>query len=258
MATKFLFSGVGVALVTLFNEDGSLNAPATADLAARLVDLGVTAVVVAGTTGEAAALSAEERVELITTVRKTVPGLSGVPLIAGTGAPTTEEAVRYTEQARDAGADAVLTLALPHAPDQRPYYEAVVAAAGDMPVMGYHFPRVSAPGIEVDDLEGLPIAGLKDSSGDPGRLLQELDRWGRPLYSGSANLITMAAAVGCAGMILALANIEPEKCIDAWKGDASAQLRLAKAIRASEARFPASVKELVAARFGTPTTARLG
>ncbi|MGH9136635.1 MAG: dihydrodipicolinate synthase family protein, partial [Acidimicrobiales bacterium] len=51
------FTGVGVALVTLFDDDGHVDAPATADLAARIVDTGVSAVVVAGTTGEAAALT---------------------------------------------------------------------------------------------------------------------------------------------------------------------------------------------------------
>lgn len=52
-----LFTGVGVALVTLFRDDGALDAAATAELAAALTDLGVRAVLVAGTTGEAAALT---------------------------------------------------------------------------------------------------------------------------------------------------------------------------------------------------------
>lgn len=256
MEPTYLFKGVGVALVTLFEDNGSLDSSATADLAAKLVDLGVSAVVVAGTTGEAAALDLDERTELLSAVRKLLQPLR-VPVIAGTGAPTTEQAVQYTAAARDAGADAVLALSLPGAADQRAYYEAVAAAADGLPVLAYHFPKVSSPGVNLGHLADLPVAGLKDSSGDPGRLLLTLEGWGRPVYSGSPALITMAGAVGCAGMILGLANAEPEKCIAAFRGDGSAQLRMAKAIESSESRFPGQLKEMVAARFGTSPVTRL-
>lgn len=257
MQDGYLFKGVGVALVTLFHEDGSLDAPATAELAGNLVDAGVAAVVVAGTTGEAASLDGDERSELLNAVRKVVPEGSGTPLIVGTGTCTTSDSVCFTRAAREAGADAVLTMALPSAPDQRPYYTAIAEAAGDMPVLGYHYPKVSSPGIGLDQLADLPIAGLKDSSGDAGRLVQTLDQWGGPLYSGSANLIFMAGALGCAGMILGLANVEPEKCAAAFNGDPAAQLVLAKAIKESEVQFPATLKQLVSARFGTSTITRL-
>src|SRR4051795_11716567 len=67
--TKPLFTGVGVALVTLFRDDGSVDAPATAEHARRLADLGIRAIVVAGSTGEAAALDADERVRVLAAVR---------------------------------------------------------------------------------------------------------------------------------------------------------------------------------------------
>lgn len=257
MEAKCVFKGVGVALISLFNADGSLNASATADLAATLVDLGVTAVVAAGTTGEAAALDSGERVDLLQALRKVLPEGSQVPLIAGTGARSTAQAVEYTMAAQDAGADAVLTFSLPETTDQRPHYEAVAAAAQGLPVLAYNIPRVSSPGIALELLDELPVAGLKDSSGDAGRVVQTLANWDRPLYLGSSNLIAMGSVLGCAGMILGLANAEPEDCIAAFDGDARAQLRLAKPIRATEGRFPAGLKELVAARFGTSTAARL-
>src|SRR5581483_456911 len=78
------FTGVGVALVTLFDDTGALDTPATAELAARLVDLGVRAVVVAGGTGEAATLDRTERIELLDAVRAAV---TGVPVIAGRAPP---------------------------------------------------------------------------------------------------------------------------------------------------------------------------
>jgi 4-hydroxy-tetrahydrodipicolinate synthase len=258
MAGTYLFEGVGAALVTLFGEDGSLDAAATAEHAGRIVEAGVSAVVVAGTTGEAAALTAEERTELLVAVRKVVHPRSGVPLIAGTGATSIDGAVSFTRDAREAGADAVLALSLPGATDQRPYYAAVAQAAGELPVLAYHFPKVSSPGIDLDELAGLPVAGLKDSSGDAAHLLWALESWGRPVYAGAAALITMAGAVGCAGVIVGLANAEPEKCIAAFKGDGSAQLRLGQAIRVSQSRFPGRLKELVSERFGTSTVTRLG
>ncbi|MCU1620413.1 MAG: putative Dihydrodipicolinate synthase, partial [Modestobacter sp.] len=89
-----LFTGVGVALVTLFHDDGALNAPATADLSVRLVDLGVRAVLVAGTTGEPSTMAPEERSALISAVRAASPG--DVPVIAGTGAATGPQAAELT------------------------------------------------------------------------------------------------------------------------------------------------------------------
>src|SRR5437763_15494800 len=112
-----LFTGVGVALVTLFHDDGALDAKATADLAARLVDLGNQAVLVAGTTGEAGSLSVEERVELVAAVRPAIP--DHVPVIAGTGAPTGRQAAVLAEHAFGAGADAVLALSPPRVADTR-------------------------------------------------------------------------------------------------------------------------------------------
>ena len=108
MAGSPPFTGVGVALVTLFDEEGEIDAPATADHAARLVDAGVEAVVVAGTTGEAAALDAEERSDLLIAVRSAVDGR--VPVIAGTGAPSARQSVLLSRRAATDGADALLVL----------------------------------------------------------------------------------------------------------------------------------------------------
>jgi 4-hydroxy-tetrahydrodipicolinate synthase len=106
-------------------------------------------------------------------------------------------------------------------------------------------------------LPKLPVAGLKDSSGDPDRLLAELD-WGKPLYTGSSALLSFAGPLGCAGAILALANVEPDGCITAFTGDPDAQRRLAGAHLASRLHFPRGLKEMMAARFGTSPVCRMG
>ncbi|HTV12209.1 MAG TPA: dihydrodipicolinate synthase family protein [Acidimicrobiales bacterium] len=257
MPRQAIFNGIGVALVTLFRPDGELDAPATADLATQLVELGARAVVVAGTTGEAAALEHDERSELVAAVRAALPQSCGVPLVAGVGAPSARQASRFTRAAINLGADAVLALSPPRTDDPLSYYQEVAVAADGIPVIGYHYPAVSPPGISLEALAELPVAALKDSSADAGRLLATLDSWDRPVYVGSSALITLGATLGCAGAILALANAEPEVCQAAFAGDAGAQLKLAK-FRPAEARFPHGLKELVAARFGCSPTARLG
>ena len=209
--TEPLFTGVGVALATQFDETGEVDAKATAAHAATLVDLGIRAVVVAGSTGEASALTSEERIALLTETGRAVG--SEVPVVAGTGAPSARQAAALTREAGEAGADAVLALCPPRNNDPRPYYQAVAEAAGDLPCLAYHFPQTAPPGIPVEALPDLPIQGLKDSSGDPERLLSELEVFDRPLYVGAAMLVLLAGSLGIAGAILAVANADPEHAI---------------------------------------------
>jgi 4-hydroxy-tetrahydrodipicolinate synthase len=254
--TNPVFEGVGVALLTLFDERGDVDVAATAGHAARLVDLGVAAVVVAGSTGEAAALDADERTAVLEAV---VAGAgTRVPVLAGTGAPSARQAGRLTAMARDAGAAAALVLSPPGVADPRPYYDGVAKAAPELPLLAYHFPAASQPGIPVDLLASLPVVGCKDSSGDAERLLEELAAFDRPMYTGSSALLAFAGPVGCAGAILALANVEPEDCIAAFAGDAEAQRRLTGSHLEARRSFPRGLKELTAARFGTSAVSRLG
>lgn len=251
-----LFTGVGVALVTLFDEDGGLLASRTAEFAARLAGLGVRAVLVAGSTGEAATLSTDERSELVRAVRDAVP--EEIPVIAGTGAATGAQAADLTERAFGAGADAVLVLSPPRVADPRPYYDRVAKAAAGEPVLAYHYPVSSPPGVPVGLLPELPVCGIKDSSGDAGRLLDELDTFDGDVYTGSPTLLTMCGALGAPGALLALANVAPEGCIAAYGGDGTAQIGLAAAHRASVAEWPAGLKRLTAERFGVPLWSRVG
>ena len=248
-----VFRGVAVALVTLFDESLAVDEKATAAHAARLIDLGVSAVLVAGSTGEASALTLAERASLVRAVRAEVD----VPLIVGTGASGAREAARLTRDAIDAGADAVLALSPAGIPDPRPYYDDIAAAAHTTPVLAYHFPARSSPGIAVERLPGLPVAGMKDSSGDAERLALELATWDKPVYPGSSALALLAGAYGCPGVILAMANVEPERCLAAFGGSVDAQLSLAAPQIEAKRSFPGGIKALTAARFATSTAARL-
>jgi 4-hydroxy-tetrahydrodipicolinate synthase len=243
-----LFSGAGVALVTLFGDDGRLLVEETVEHAVDLVDRGITAVVVSGTTGESWALDVDERLELCAAAAEALDGRA--PVIVGSGHLDDDRAVA------EAGAAAVLALSPPHADDVRPHYEALAGHADGLALLAYHFPAVSPPGIPVEVLDELPIAGLKDSSGDAGRLVAELGAYGGPLYVGSSAYLALAGPLGATGAILSLANTDPEGCIAALAGDMEAQRALLPGHRESRIDFPAGLKRRLARMAGTPAAVR--
>jgi len=230
--------------VTLFDDDCEVDLAGTAALAAELVAAGMRAIVIAGSTGEAATLDGAERVALTKVVREAVP--SGVPIIVGTGAASARQASRLTEEVLAGGADAVLALPPPGAADPTGYYGELVRAAGGTPVLGYHFPLMSAPGIDLALLPRLTevgVVGLKDSSGDASRLVRTVESFAGDLYVGSPWLLSAAGPLGATGAILAVANVEPELSARAFGGDAAAQRALATA--AAAAAGPANVKRVL-------------
>jgi 4-hydroxy-tetrahydrodipicolinate synthase len=250
-----VFTGVGVALVTLFADDGQADPAATAALAADLAGRGARAVLVAGTTGEASTLTDTERTTLVSAVREAVP--AGIPVLAGTGATDVDQATELTTAACGAGADAVLAWPPPGSEDLPGYFGALAKAAGDIPVLAYHIPWVSAPGVPVEALAGLPVAGVKDSSGSPDRLLDQVAHYSGATYVGSSALLALAGPLGGTGAILALANLEPELSIRAFAGDAGAQRDLAGAHLRVKAGGPRVIKEILATTRGTSPLSRL-
>lgn len=251
-----VFRGAGVALVTVFGEDGEIDSGSTAKLAADLVARGMQAVLVAGTTGEASTLTGQERTALIEAVRAALP--AGIPVIAGTGAPSVRQAVALTSAAVAAGADAVLAWPPAGSRNLPGYFGAVAGAAAGRPVLAYHVPWVSAPGVPVSELATLPIAGVKDSSGDPNRLLDELAHYPGAIYVGSSAVLALAGPMGVTGAILALANVEPEACVAAFAGDAAAQRGLAGRHLEVKQGGPAALKRILAGSSGLSPVSRIG
>jgi 4-hydroxy-tetrahydrodipicolinate synthase len=250
-----VFTGVGVALVTLFDQEGEIDAPATADHAAYLVEAGVQAVLVAGSTGEASALDPEERHDLLVAVRHAVNGR--VPVLAGTGAPSVRQAVTLSLRAEDDGADALLVLSPPGVAEPRPYYERIRSVVS-IPVLAYHYPAVSSPGIPVDIVRDLPVHGMKDSSGDAERLILEADEMPVGLYVGNPSLLHLGGAIGCSGAIMAVANVDPEGCIRAFAGDGTVQRELVNGHRAGALAGIAGLKRTLCQLNGTSPVTRIG
>jgi 4-hydroxy-tetrahydrodipicolinate synthase len=100
------------------------------------------------------------------------------------------------------------------------------------------------------------VVGLKDSSGDPARLVRTLETFDGDLYVGSPWLLSAAGPLGAAGAILAVANVEPELSIAAFDGDVAAQRQLAAT--AQRAGGPAAVKAVLAERTGRSPRTRVG
>jgi 4-hydroxy-tetrahydrodipicolinate synthase len=248
-----LFTGVGVALVTLLDDAGDVDTAAIGALAADLVGRGMQAVLACGTTGEPGTLTDTERLDVIRAVRDAVP--PGVPVLAGTGAASLARAAELTAAAA-AGADAVLAWPPPGCDDLVGYYAELGRVADGLPVLAYHIPWISSPGIPVSALAGLPVAGLKDSSGDPDRLLAEVAHCPGRTYVGSSALLALAGPIGGTGAILAAANAEPELCCAAFAGDAAAQRQLTDVHLALREGGVPALKRILAERRGAVALSR--
>jgi dihydrodipicolinate synthase/N-acetylneuraminate lyase len=156
------------------------------------------------------------------------------------------------------GADAALAWPPPGGLDTAGYFKAVADAAQGRPVLAYHFPRVYPPGIPVEALAGLPVAGQKDSSGAADRLLDELAHYPGATYVGSSALLALAGPMGATGALLALANVEPERCVAAFGGNAVAQRELADRHLACARGGVPALKQILAEDRGRAVPVRVG
>jgi 4-hydroxy-tetrahydrodipicolinate synthase len=250
-----IFSGVGVALATIFDERLEVDAKASGAHARRLVESGVRAVAVCGTTGEPEALDRDEKLALLDAVLDAVG--NEVPVVMGITEPSGRQAADLAAAIAERGVAGIMARSPRGVEDATDYYQRISEAIGETPLLAYHFPGAAPPGIPVATLPKLPVVGLKDSSGDAERLLATVESFEGHVYVGVPTLLLMAGALRCAGAILQLANACPEDCIAAFEGDASAQRRLFAGHLRSRSSFPAGIKGLMNERFGTSTAYRL-
>jgi 4-hydroxy-tetrahydrodipicolinate synthase len=228
-----MITGSIVALVTPMHVDGSVDWSALE----RLLDLhlaaGTCAIGAVGTTGESATLSVPEHCEVI---KHCVSYIAGrIPIVAGTGANSTWEAIKLTEAAAKAGADACL-LVTPYynRPTQLGLYEhfKAVAEAVDVPQILYNVPGRTAVDMDNDTVVRLAeferIVGIKDATGDLARGYDLIERCGATLaiYSGDDPTAMELMLAGGHGNISVTANVAPmlmaDMCRFALAGDRSA------------------------------------
>ena len=225
-----MFQGSMVALVTPMHPDGRLDDEALARLVAFHIEQGTDAIIAVGTTGESATLDHVEHAEVVRRVIELANGQ--IPVIAGTGSNSTQEAIELTRHAKEAGADACL-LVTPYynKPTQEGLYLhfKAVAEAVAIPQILYNVPGRTAVDMLPDTVERLAqidnIIGIKEATGDIERGKEIMRRCGKDfeVYSGDDATAMELILVGARGDISVTANVAPramhEMCAAALAGD---------------------------------------
>jgi 4-hydroxy-tetrahydrodipicolinate synthase len=164
-----------VALVTPMQADGALDVDSLRKLVEFHISQGTDAIVAVGTTGESATLSVEEHCDVIRLVVEQVNGR--IPVIAGTGANSTSEAIELTQSAKDLGVDAVLLVApYYNKPTQQGMYLhfKAIAEAVNIPQILYNVPGRTASDLLPETVGKLSelsnIVGIKEATGDVSRV----------------------------------------------------------------------------------------
>jgi 4-hydroxy-tetrahydrodipicolinate synthase len=228
-----MIKGSLVAIVTPMHNDGTLDIPALKSLLDWHVEQGSDGIVIVGTTGESPTVDVEEHCLLVET---TVDHIKGrIPVIAGTGANSTAEAIELTARAKQLGADACLLVApYYNRPTQEGMYQhfRAVAEAVDIPQILYNVPGRTGCDIQNDTalrLAQVPnIAGIKDATGGIERGTDLLLRAPQDfaVYSGDDATALALLLLGGHGVISVTANVTPklmhEMCFAAFNGELSA------------------------------------
>ena len=212
-----IFTGACTALITPFR-NGEVDYECLGRLIEMQISAGISALVLCGTTGEAATLSEDEKGEVIGYCAEKIA--HRVPLIAGCSSPSSECAARLAKNAKKRGADAILTTT--------PYYNKctpeglylhyrLVADAAELPLIAYNVPSRTGMNILPSHYERLSeidcLVAIKEASGSVSQCEEIISRFGErfTLYSGCDELVTPIYAAGGEGVISVVSNIFPEK-----------------------------------------------
>lgn len=213
---KTIFTGVGTAIVTPMNADGSINY----DEFGRMLDFQVAnsadAVIVCGTTGEASTMTDEEHIECI---RYAVERIGKrIPVIAGTGSNDTGYAIELSKEAEKVGADALLQVT--------PYYNKTsqrglakhflsIADAVNLPIVLYNVPGRTGMSISIDCYKECAqhknIVATKEASGNMGLMVQIAAYTDLDIYSGNDDEVLPCLALGGKGVISVTSNLMPQE-----------------------------------------------
>lgn len=233
-----IFKGAGVALITPMNEDQTVNYEKLEELVNYHVENGTDAIIICGTTGEAATLSHEEHLSAIKACVKFAN--KRIPVIAGTGSNCTETAVYLSKEAEKYGADGLLVVS--------PYYNkatqkgliahfTTIANAVKLPIILYNVPSRTGCNILPETVVKLVnsvdnIVGIKEASGNISQVakLMQLAEGKVDVYSGNDDQIVPVLSLGGIGVISVLSNVAPKETHDIvakyLEGDVKGSLEL--------------------------------
>lgn len=217
-----IFKGAGVAIVTPFHEDRTVNYEKFAELIEEQIAGGTDAIIVCGTTGESSTLTHEEHLDVIRYCVEKVAGR--IPVVAGTGSNCTETAIYLSTEAEKAGVDGLLLVT--------PYYNKAtqnglyqhfkaIADSVKLPCILYNVPSRTGCNIQPETAVRLctevdNIVGIKEASGDISQVakLMALAKGKVDLYSGNDDQIVPILSLGGSGVISVLSNVAPKQVHD--------------------------------------------
>ena len=216
-----IFTGSGVAIVTPFNEDETINYPELKRLIEFQIENSTDAIIICGTTGEASTLTDEEQIECIKFTVEVVN--KRVPVIAGAGSNHTAHAIELAQGCERVGADAVLLVT--------PYYNKttqkglikhykMIAESINIPIILYNVPSRTGLNITPQTCYELSkiknIVGIKEASGNLSQVAEIAALCGEDfhIYSGNDDQILPVLSLGGLGVISVLANIMPKETHD--------------------------------------------
>lgn len=234
MGKKLVFRGAATALITPMKRE-RIDYPALEKIIEAQIAGGIEALVIGGTTGEAATLTDGERYELYSFAKDKIRGRT--KLIFGTGTNDTKAVINHTKMARDIGCDATLVVT--------PYYNKgtyrgvtehykKIADCSETPIILYNVPTRTGVNLTVKQIEELAkkesIVGIKEASDSADRLT-ELSKFGDELYlyAGNDSQIFLTLALGGKGVISVVSNLYPKRisdiCISHFRGDTESSLK---------------------------------
>ena len=216
-----IFTGAGIAIVTPFYDDGSINYDRLGEMIDHQIENHTDAIIICGTTGEASTMTDDEHLECIKFAVNRTAGR--VPVIAGTGSNDTKYAVELSKEAEAAGADALLLVT--------PYYNKTtqkglilhfntIADAVNIPIVLYNIPGRTGMNMEVSTVKELAkhknIVALKEASGNISYVAKLIAECGDniDIYSGNDDMIVPVMSLGGKGVISVLSHILPKETHD--------------------------------------------
>ncbi len=217
-----IFTGAGVALVTPFKEDLSVDYDQLEKFIDFQIDNGTDSIIICGTSGEASTMSHDEQIEVVSACVSHVNGR--IPVIAGAGANCTDEALNLAKRSEKAGADGLLVVT--------PYYNkatqkgleeyyATVGNSVDVPIIMYNVPGRTGTNIQPATAVKIAksvdnIVAIKEASGDIGQVatLAALADGCLDIYSGNDDQVVPLLALGGKGVISVLSNVAPRETHD--------------------------------------------
>jgi len=232
---KTIFTGAGVAIVTPFNDDFSVNYNKLGELIDWQIASGTDAIIICGTTGEASTLDHDEHVACIQTAVEKTAGR--VPVIAGTGSNDTAYSLQLSQEAAEVGADALLQVT--------PYYNKTsqpglakhflyVAERVNLPMILYNVPSRTGMSIAPETYAELcqhpNIVATKEASGDVSAIAKTmaLCEGKLDLYSGNDDQIAALMGLGGKGVISVLSNCAPALCKEIVSAGSQADIAAAQ------------------------------